>query len=75
MNKGERHKLIQTAREVGMSDTEILKEIMRGVHGPTERREMIVEWGVSLGIGASAALLLARAAALIPTTHPPRRKR
>jgi hypothetical protein len=64
---------ITAAREAGFSDAEILKEVLRAVYGPNERRKLVVEWGELLGLDASEALRVAHAAGLIPSVHPPRK--
>jgi len=71
MGRADRQRLVQTAREVGFSDAEILREILRGEYGGNHRRELVVEWGELLGLDATAALRLARETGLIPTSHPP----
>ena len=75
MGRADRLRLIQTAREVGFSDAEILREILRGEYGGDHRRSLVVEWGELLGLDATAALRLARDAGLIPTAHPPRKQK
>jgi hypothetical protein len=65
-------RLIRTAREVGFSDEDILREVLRGVYGGEKRRRMVVEWGELLGRTPSDALRIAHAAGLIPSAHPPR---
>ena len=75
MGGAERLRLVQTAREVGFSDADILREILRGEYGGNHRCLLVVEWGELLGLDATAALRLARDAGLIPTTHPPRKKK
>jgi hypothetical protein len=64
---------IASAREVGLSDAEILREVLANVYGSTKRRELIVEWGELLGLEASEALRVAHAAGLIPSAHPLRK--
>jgi hypothetical protein len=64
---------IASAREAGFSDAEILKEVLAGVYGSNNRRELVVEWGVLLGLEPSEALRVAHVAGLIPTVHPPRK--
>ena len=75
MGRADRLRLVQTAREVGFSDAEILREILRGEYGGDHRRSLVVEWGEFLGLDATAALRLARDAGLIPTAHPPRKRK
>ena len=65
---------IAAAREAGFSDAEILKQVLTNVYGGEERRKMVVEWRELLGLEASEASRVARAAGLIPSVHPPRKK-
>jgi hypothetical protein len=69
----DRKSAIEMAREVGMSDKEILKNVSQGIGGD-ERRRLIIEWGEALGYSASDVLRLAHRAGLIPSTHPPKKK-
>jgi len=64
---------IASAREAGFTDAEILREVLANVYGSNNRRELVVEWGELLGMGASEALRVAHAAGLIPSAHPPRK--
>jgi hypothetical protein len=73
MTTESKQRRIAAAREAGFSDAEILKEVLRGVYGPNERRKLVVEWGELLGLEASEALRVAHAAGLIPSVHPPRK--
>ena len=75
MGRADRLRLIQTAREVGFSDAEVLREILRAEFGGNHPRSLVVEWGELLGLDATAALRLARDAGLIPTAHPPRKQK
>ena len=63
--------LIRTAREAGMGDVEIPREVLKAEYGGNHRRKLVVEWGELLGLDASAALRKAHEAGLIPTVHPP----
>lgn len=69
--RGERIRLLESAREAGFSDVEILRELLRGEYGGNRRRSLVVEWGELLGLDASSALRRAFEAALIPSVHPP----
>lgn len=71
----EKESAIKMAREAGMSDKEILKCVLRGESGGNNRRELVIEWGKALGYDASDALRLAHSAGLIPSPHPPRKKK
>jgi len=71
MIRAHRLRLIRAAREAGMSDAEILREIVVGEYGLNRRKQLIVEWGELLGLEASASLQLAFEAGLIPNVHPP----
>lgn len=71
MSQQDRKRLVELARNRGFSNEEILRKIIMG-SGGDERRQRIVEWAEALGILPSEALQLARAASLIPSTHPPR---
>ncbi len=73
--RADRLRLIEVAREAGFSDSDILREVLRGEYGWTHRRELAVEWGQLLGLDASDALRLAHEAGLIPSAHPPRKGR
>lgn len=72
MSKKARQKLVGEARLRGMSDAEILHEVLQNVYGGTRRRQLVVEWGESLGLPASGALRLAFSVGLIPSVHAPR---
>ena len=72
MSTANKIRLIRAAREAGFSDSEIFKEVLRGVYGGEKRRRMVVEWGELLGRTPSDALRLAHAAGLLPSAHPPR---
>ena len=65
-------RLIKIAREVGMSDNDILREVLAGEYGSERRRRLVVEWGELLGLKASEALRLAHASGLLPSANPPR---
>jgi len=65
-------KLIEMARRRGMSDAEILHDVLQNVYGGTRRRRLVVEWGEAMGLEASDALRLAFSAGLIPSVHAPR---
>ncbi len=67
-------RLIEQARRRGMSDAEILHVVLQGEYG-SERRKLVVEWGVLLGLEASDALRLAYSAGLLPSAHPPRKRK
>jgi hypothetical protein len=67
-----REKLVAMARRRGLTDAEILHEVLQNVYGGTQRRELVVEWGEALGLETSDALRLAFSAGLIPSVHPPR---
>ena len=72
MSTANKIRLIRAARAAGMSDTDVLKEVLAGEYGSERRRSLIVEWGELLGLTASESLRLAHAAGLIPSAHPPR---
>jgi len=72
MSRANKLRLIKAAREAGMSDVEILREVLGGEYGSERRRKLVVEWGVLLGLNSSEALRLAHASGLIPSAHPPR---
>ena len=71
--RADRKRLIATAREAGLSDAEILREVLRGEFGGNERRRLVVEWGEQLGLDPSSALRTAFEAGLIPSVHPPKK--
>jgi len=72
MSTANKLRLIRTARELGFSDAEILREVLSGVYGGETRRRMVVDWGELLGRSPSDSLRIAHAGGLIPSAHPPR---
>jgi hypothetical protein len=72
MSLANKLRLIKAAREAGMSDVEILREVLGGEYGSERRRKLVVEWGALLGLSSSEALRLAHASGLLPSAHPPR---
>ena len=72
MSTANKIRLIRAARAAGMSDTDVLKEVLGGEYGSERRRTLVVEWGELLGLTASESLRLAYAAGLIASAHPPR---
>ena len=72
MSLANKLRLIKAARETGMSDADILREVLSGEYGSERRRRLVVEWGQLLGLSVSEALRLAHACGLIPSAHPPR---
>ncbi len=72
MSLANKQRLIKAAREAGLSDIEILQEVLRGEYGSERRRKLVVEWGELLGLNASESLRLAHAAGLLPSALPPR---
>ena len=72
MSLANKLRVIKAAREAGMSDAEILREVLSGEYGSERRRRLVVEWGALLGLSSSEALRLAHASGLIPSAHPPR---
>ncbi len=72
MSLANKLRLIKAAREAGISDTEILQEVLRGEYGSERRRRLVVEWGELLGLTVSESLRLAHAVGLLPSAHPPR---
>jgi hypothetical protein len=72
MSLANKLRLIKAARKVGMSDTEILHEVLGGEYGSERRRKLVVEWGGLLELSSSEALRLAHASGLIPSADPPR---
>jgi hypothetical protein len=71
MTTQSKQRLIEMARKRGMTDADILREVLGGVYGG-RRRELVVEWGEALGLSASDALRLAYSVGLLPSVHPPR---
>ena len=71
MSLANKQHLIKAAREAGLSDTEILQEVLRGEYGSERRRRLIVDWGELLGLTVSESLRLAHAAGLLQSAHPP----
>ncbi len=55
MSLANKLRLIKTAREAGMSDAEILREVLGGEYGSERRRKLVVEWGVLLGWDSARA--------------------
>jgi len=72
MSLSNKLRLIKAAREAGMSDAEIFREVLSGEYGSERRRKLVVEWGALLGLSSSEALRLAHASGLLPSAHPPR---
>ncbi len=70
----ERKALIGLCRSAGMSDAQILRKIVTGVHGKERRKELIVEWGEAMGLDANGALRTAQRAGLILTTRRPTKR-
>jgi len=73
-DKQDQVRLVLLARSKGMADREIPKDLVEGTGGE-ERRRIIVEWADALGLSASDALRVSRDAGLIPSAHPPRRRK
>jgi hypothetical protein len=67
-----KQRLVEMARKRGMTDADILREVLSGVYG-SRRRELVVEWGVELGLSSSDALRLAYSVGLLPSVHSPRK--
>ena len=74
MSLASKQRLIKAARAAGLSNVEILQEVLRGEYGSERRRKLVVEWGELLDLTASESLRLAHAAGLLPSAHPPRGK-
>jgi hypothetical protein len=72
MSLSNKLRLIKSARKIGMSDADILCEVLGGEYGSERRRKLVVEWGEALGLTSSEALRLAHASGLLPSAHPPR---
>jgi hypothetical protein len=72
MSLANKLRLIKAARRIGMSDVEVLRDVLANEFGSERRRKLVVEWGELLGLTASEALRLAHASGLIPSAHPPR---
>jgi hypothetical protein len=72
MSLANKQRLIKAAREAGLSNIEILQEVLRGEYGSERRRKLVVEWGELLDLTAIESLRLAHAAGLLPSAHPPR---
>ena len=62
--------LVERARSKGLTDLEILKDLVEGTGGD-ERRQIISDWAEALGMSPSDALRVSRDAGLIPSVHPP----
>ncbi len=72
MSLANKLRLITAARKIGMSDADILREVLGGEYGSERRRKLVVEWGEALGLTSSEALRLAHASGLLPSAHPAR---
>lgn len=72
MSLANKLRLIRAARKIGMSDADVLREVLGGEYGSERRRKLVVEWGEPLGLTSSEALRLAHASGLLPSAHPPR---
>jgi hypothetical protein len=57
MSLANKLRLIKTLRETGMSDADILREVLGGEYGSERRRKLVVEWGVLLGLSSTATSL------------------
>ncbi len=68
----DKDRLIQWARQGGMSDEDILGIVLQNEPAGNHRRQMVVDWGKALGLDASSALRKAQRAGLIPSVHRPR---
>jgi hypothetical protein len=58
-----------------MDDLDILRAVLAGVPAGDKRRREIIDWGYLLGLSESEALQIARGGNLIPSTHPPQKRR
>jgi len=61
---------VRMARKFGMDDLEILKTLLVNEGPPIHRREIVEAWARAVGLDSTTALRKARAANLIPSTHP-----
>jgi hypothetical protein len=61
---------VKMARKVGMADLDILVNLLQNEGPPVHRREIVEAWAKAVGLDSLTALRRARAANLIPTTHP-----
>lgn len=68
----DRKKIVEMARAAGLSDSDILRQVIKGEYGSTRRREIIIEWGKILGYSSIESLQLAKSSGLIPTLHLPK---
>jgi hypothetical protein len=57
--------VVRQARNVGMSDQEILSALVANEFGKRTREKIIREWAPALGLTADEALQLARRASLV----------
>jgi len=73
MSRIGQERLVALARKSGMSDVDILKAVLTNVPSGNQRRREVVLWGSILGFTENEALKIARAANLIPLTHPPQK--
>lgn len=50
MSLANKIRLIKAARKIGLSDAEILREVLAGEYGSERRRGLVVEWGELRGL-------------------------
>ena len=61
---------VKMARKFGMDDLAILTALLTNEGPPLHRREIVEAWAKAVGLDLTKALQRARAANLIPSTHP-----
>lgn len=71
MNLSQIRSAVKMARKAGMDDENILVVLMKNEYGGVHRREIVVEWGKSVGLDATSALRRATELGLIPTSQSP----
>ena len=68
----DRKKLVLLAREAGFSDREIMRKLLWGIAGATERKKTLLDWADALGMEPNEVLREAAGYALIPNPQMPK---
>lgn len=62
---------MKLAREKGLSDRDIIRQLLRGEYGVVHRKRVLLEWADALGMDVNEILREAVQAGLIPNDRPP----
>ena len=68
----DRKKLVLLAREAGFSDREIMRKLLWGIAGATERKKTLLDWADALRMEPNEILREATEYALIPNPQMPK---